>query len=140
MKSEKTGAIYNENIVNVKGKQLSNILYQDKYYVISIQTSIFYILITEGFSHITMEPLEGIRSTNTGVDPNRRTGQSSVREELFQLNTFLIWSSSLLLKLDFSSIYVEGNYFGYSSAFIARILLTVYRRIAVLWYPDYYVE
>ena len=87
-----------------------------------------------------MEPLEGILSTNTGVDPNRRTGQSSVREELFLLNTYLIWSSSLLLKFDFSSIYVEGYYFGYSSVFIACILLTVYREIAVPWYPDYYVE
>ena len=83
MKPENTGAIYNENIVNVKGKQFSTILYQDGYYVISIQTSIFYILIIEGFSHNTMEPLEGILSTNTGVEPNRRTGQSSVREELF---------------------------------------------------------
>ena len=83
MKPGNTGAIFNENIVNVKGKQLSNIFYYDKYYEISIQTSIFYIFITEGFSHNTMEPLDGILSTNTGVDPNRRTGQSSVREELF---------------------------------------------------------
>ena len=41
MKPEKTGAIYNENIVNAKGKKFSNIFYQDRYYEISIQTSIF---------------------------------------------------------------------------------------------------
>ena len=87
-----------------------------------------------------MEPLEGILSTNTGVEPNRRTGQSSVHEELYLSNTFLILSPSLLLKLDLLSINVEGNYFGYSSVFIACILLTVYRQIAVPWYPDYYVE